>query len=630
MHNFIGSVFNARLRLARLLPGALLSIALGACSGDARQPVEVSLLAVNDFHGYLLPAEQLTMAVPDPDGGPAVEVRVGGAAYLASLVKEFRASNTNSLFIGVGDFVGGAPAISAFTSHESTIEAMNLMGLAVTPVGNHEFDRGKQELKRLQRGGCAAFNPAEPNVRSCARTGSFSGANFPYLAANVVDDDTGQLLFPATHVVRFGNATVGFIGLTLKGTPSTTRGAGGLTFLDEVDVIKTHAERLKRERVDAVVVLLHQGGSTTASSLTNKTCPGLAGNFRDIVEALPSLVDVVLSAHTHADYVCEINGILVSQAGSFGRLATRIDLTIQPGRGVTKKLADNIPVINDKTVSAPRGYTVYQADPEVAALVEAYDTLTRSQREAVVGYVAAPGILRTDIDGDGNLVVSGTRINVADHPVGRVVADAFLAVRGPNNEAPDIALINAGGLRGALPYTASNGGAINYDALFTLAPFGNALYMVEMTGASLIRLLEQQWEAPNCEGRRYKDFCGRLLQVSSSLTYTWRFAPEDQGKPVGSGAMVDPASVRINGQAIDPSRRYKVTTIDYVADGGNYFSVLADPQHRLSLLDLATTDMEALQAYFSRYPSGSPLSAPASRITCRLKATNSLCDIPVL
>lgn len=406
--------------------------------------------------------------------------------------------------------------------------------------------------------------------------------------------------------------------------------AVGLTFQDEVAVIKAHTTRLKREGADAVVVLLHQGGGTTASSLVDKTCPGLAGDFRNIVEALPAQVDVVLSAHTHADYLCEINGILVSQAGSFGKLATRVDLTIMPGRGVTKKLGNNIPVINDWTARVPRGYTILKPDPEVAALVKVYDDLTKPKREAVMGYVASPGILRTDVDGNGNIVVSGSRINVADHPVGRVVADAFFEVRGPNNEAADIALINAGGLRGSLPYLSTTAGAINYDALFTLAPFGNALYMIEITGASLIRLLEQQWEGANCEGRRYKDFCGRLLQVSSTLTYTWRFAPEDQGKPVGNGSMVDQSTVRIHGQPIDLNRRYKIITIDFVADGGNNFSVLADPQHRLSFLDMATTDMEALQAYFSRFPSGLPLSAPRARITCLVKGTASACDIPVL
>lgn len=617
-------------RLTRTVLVSLVAFALASCGGgDSRQPVDVSLLAINDFHGYLLPAEQLTMNVPDPDGGPPVEVRVGGAAYLASMVKELRASNPHSLFVGVGDFVGGAPPISAFTAHESTIEVMNQIGLAVTPVGNHEFDRGKRELKRLQQGGCLA-KELDPQKESCRRTGSFPGASFPFLAANVVDNDTGQLLFPATHIARFGEATVGFIGLTLEGTPSTTRGAGGLTFKDEVEVISDYASRLKSDGVDAVIVLLHQGSTTTASSLTDRTCPGLAGEFRTIVEALPPQVDVVLSAHTHADYLCEINGILVSQAGSFGRMATRVDLTIKPGQGVLRKTANNIPVINDQNTKVPRGYKIYQADPEIAKLVAEYDGITRATREAVVGYVAAPdGIRRTDIDSSGNLVVSGSRINVADHPIGRLMTDAFLAVRGPNNEVADVAVMNPGGLRSTLAYSASNGGAVTYDALYTLAPFGNALQMVELSGESLIRLLEQQWEAPNCEGRGYRNICGRVLQVSSTLKYTWRYSPEDQGKPVGTGAMVDRSTVMINDKPIALNGRYKVITVDFVADGGNNYTVMADPKHRLSFLDMATTDMEALLAYFAR--SGSkPLSAPPARITCKLKSNGGDCGIPVL
>ncbi len=604
-----------KVRIFVFILSAMGALTLASCSSEPREPVSVSLVAVNDFHGYLLPIPQLTLDVPDAAGTGDIEVRVGGAAYLASLVKDIRANTKHSLFVGVGDFVGGAPAISAFTAHESTIEVMNLMGLAVTPVGNHEFDNGKLELKRLQQGGCASTFSA-PNVKICSRS-TFAGASFPFLAANVVDDTTGALLFPATHTQRFGDATIGFIGLTLQGTASTTRGAGGFTFLSEVPVIKTHAARLKAEGVDAVVVLLHEGGNTTASSLVDSTCPGLKGVFREIVEALPREVDVVLSGHTHADYVCEINGILVSQAGSYGRFATRVDLSILPGRGVRAKAAKNIPVINDLTTAAvPAAFKVYSADPDVKALVDFYDKATSEARSREMGFIAEP-IARIE-------TTNGVRINVADHPIGRVMADAFLEIRGPKGEAADIALINNGGLRGTLLKTAD--GKVDYEALFAIAPFGNAIVMVEMTGASLIRLLEQQWEAPNC-ARKYNQYCGRVLQISANFAYTWRHDAADQGKPVGSGQMVDISTVRVNGQPLDLTKTYKILTSDFVADGGDNFTVLASS--RLSFTDMVATDMEALQAYFNKFPSSAPLRVPPPRVTCIHKSDGRACDIPV-
>lgn len=605
----------------------LVSIGLVGCAHWPGTPVKVKLLAINDFHGYLQPSRLLQLRVPDAEGGPDALVYAGGAAYLASLVNGIRAQTPNTLFVGVGDFVGGSPAISTWTAGEATIEVMNLMGLDVTSVGNHEFDRGKQELKRLQIGGCAegtALN--EPPIRSCSRTGSFEGARFPYLAANVIDNDSGELLFPATYVRKLGKVTLGFIGLTLRETPQSTRRAQGLRFLDEVSTIELHAARLKKEGVDAVIVLLHEGGSTTASSFKDQTCPGLTGPVKSIVSSLPATVDVVLSGHTHYDYICQINGILLSQAGSYGRMVTEIDLSILPGQGVVAKSGRTLPVINDLTSKAPKGYTIHSPDPEVAKLVDFYDRLTLPQRSKSLGFIGTD-ILRADIDGSGQLVHSGTRINVADHPIGRVFADALLAMPAPDGVEADVAFINPGGLRNYLAMRPD--GKVDYDTVFGIAPFGDALFRIEMTGESLIRLLEQQWEAPNCTGKTFKGICGRVLQPSHSLRYTWVFSPEDQGQPAGTGKMVDVSSVRIKGQPIDLNAIYKIVTVEYLAVyGGDMFSALTEK--RLSIQNMAANDMDALQAYFSRYTEASRLMPPAPRIRCIRKATRKDCGIPVL
>lgn len=611
----------------RLSLPVLVAMGMAGCSHLPAPPVKVKLLAVNDFHGYLLPSPLLQLDVPDTEGGPDAKVNVGGAAYLASLINGIRSQTPNTLFVGVGDFVGGSPAISTWTAGEATIEAMNRMGLEVTSVGNHEFDRGKQELKRLQSGGCAQGAAlSDPLVRSCTRTGSFEGARFPYLAANVIDNDTGELLFPATHVRQVGQAKLGFIGLTLRDTPQTTRGAQGLTFLDEVKTVEQHASRLRQEGVDAVIVLLHEGGSTTASSFKDQSCPGLTGPVKSIVSAFPSTVDVVLSGHTHYDYICQINGILLSQAGSYGRMVTEIDLSIVPGQGVVSKAGRTLPVINDLTTRVPKGYTILSANREVAELVNFYDQLTLPQRSRSLGFIASD-ILRADIDGSGQLVRSGTRINVADHPIGRVFADAMLAIPSPDGLEADVAFINPGGLRNYVAM--QDGGKVDYETVFSVAPFGDALYRVEMTGESLIRLLEQQWEAPNCSGKNYLDICGRVLQPSHTLNYTWVLSPEDQGQPAGTGRMVDVSSVRIKGKPIDLNAVYRIVTVEYLAVyGGDKFSAFTE--RRLRIQNMAATDMEALQAYFSRYTEQSPLMRPSPRIRCILKATRQDCGIPVL
>lgn len=605
----------------------LVAMGVAGCGHSRDTPINVKLLAVNDFHGYLLPSPLLQLDVPDSDGGPDVPVYVGGAAYLASLVNGIRSQNPNTLFVGVGDFVGGSPAISTWTAGEATIEAMNLMGLEVTSVGNHEFDRGKQELKRLQSGGCAQVAAlSDSQVRSCARTGTFEGARFPYLAANVIDNDTGELLFPATHVRQMGQVKLGFIGVTLRDTPQTTRGAQGLTFLDEVSTVELHAARLKKEGVDAVVVLLHEGGSTTASSFKDQSCPGLKGQVKSIVSALPATVDVVLSGHTHYDYVCQINGILLSQAGSYGRMVTEIDLSIVPGQGVVAKSGRTLPVINDLTTKAPTAYAIQSPNPKVAELVNFYDQLTLPQRSRSLGFVGAD-ILRADIDGSGQLVRSGTRINVADHPIGRVFADALLSMPAPDGVEADIAFINPGGLRNYLAMQA--GGKVDYDTVFGIAPFGDTLYRLELTGESLIRLLEQQWEAPNCSGKLFTDICGRVLQPSHTLNYTWIVSPEDQGRASGTGKMVDVSSVRIKGQPIDLNAVYKIVTVEFLAIyGGDKFSAFTEK--RLSIKNMAANDMDALQAYFSRFTEQSPLMPPPPRIRCIRKATGQDCGIPVL
>ena len=192
----------------------LLAVALGAAPAQASQPkpplimdkseVEVQVLALNDFHGNLLP--------PTGSGGRVGTVNAGGAAYLATHVKNLEATNRNSIVVSAGDLIGASPLLSALFHDEPTIEAMNAIGLDLNAVGNHEFDEGATELLRMANGGC---HPTD----GCQDGTPFAGADFDFLAANVVQESTGETLFAPYSIRNFNGAKVAFIGMTLEGTP---------------------------------------------------------------------------------------------------------------------------------------------------------------------------------------------------------------------------------------------------------------------------------------------------------------------------------------------------------------------------------------------------------------------------
>ncbi len=570
--------------------------------------VNVKLIALNDFHGYLNRSENAVVYLSDPDNSnSAFPVQVGGAPYIASLINKLRAESPNAIVVSGGDLVGASPAISSFTQDEATINIMGQMGLEVSAVGNHEFDRGKKELIRLQNGGCAPGKAIGSDT--CVKDNGFEGAQFRYLAANVIDNETNQTLFPPTYLKKFGNVRIGFVGVTLKDTPKATRGAAGLIFEDEVSVINRHAEAFKKQGVEAVVVLLHQGGGTTASTLNDKSCPGLTGAIIPIVQALKN-VDVIVSAHTHREYVCTDpkTGILHTQANYYGNVITDIDLEIVPGKGVVSKQANNIAVITDSNKKVPRGYTILSKDPYIEREVQRYDALSRKKREAVQGYIASPLPIIT---------IPGTtsRNNNTEHLIGDVIADAYLA-SAPASIKADIALITPGGVRSGFNKT----GPITYDDLFAVTPFGNNLFYVDLTGKQLVRLLEQQWEEDNCKNKPLmKDnvnMCGRLLQPSSTLSYEWD-VKRGPGKPSGKGDLVKIESIRIgpNQEPLDLNKKYRIVTDSFLAEeGGDNFTVFKEGT---GLQDMGVVDIEATVSYFSKFPKNSPMPPPKRRVTCK-------------
>jgi 5'-nucleotidase len=346
--------------------------------------VHISLLAINDFHGNIAPPG-IAVPVPDASDPAGARVSAGGAAYLSTLVRQQKALNPgNTLVVGAGDLLGATPLVSGLFHDEPTVEVLNQIGLDISSVGNHEFDKGAAELMRLQNGGCyprsADGSSGVVGGDTCMNQGRFEGARFKYLAANVIHKASGKTLLAPYEVRDIDGIRIGFIGLTLRGTPAMVMPSGiaGLEFRDEVRTINALVPELKAQGVSVFVVLIHQGGQTTARTALDKSCPGFSGDIVDIADRLDPAVQVVISGHTHQEYVCtRPDGRLITQSGFYGRLLTRIDLTVERASGkLIAKDANNLVVVNDQPLKVavgtspplPAGYSALAPDPQLSLI----------------------------------------------------------------------------------------------------------------------------------------------------------------------------------------------------------------------------------------------------------------------
>jgi 5'-nucleotidase len=536
------------LSLFSTVAALLLAMALDPASRASAQaaPVELRILAINDFHGNLRPPTG-GISIADPaNTANQITVPAGGAEYMATVIKQLRDKVTNSIFVAAGDLIGASPLLSAMFHDEPSIESLSMMGLELASVGNHEFDEGKDELLRMQNGGCHAID-------KCQGPHPFAGAKFHYLAASTFDQKTGKTIFPAYEIREFQGVPVAFIGLTLKGTPGivSPEGVAGLEFSDEADTVNALVPELKARGVQAIVVLIHEGGFPTGDY---NECPGISGPIVDIVKKLDRAVDVVISGHTHRAYVCEIDGRLVTSGDKFGTLVTAIDLKLDPAtRDVISARADNI-IVRSGT---------YARAPEQTALLEAYDKL------------AAPIANRPA----GALTETLSRVpkETGESPLGDIIADAQLAATSTEaTGAAVIALTNPGGIRTDM--SKREDGAVTYADLFASQPFRNQLVTLTLSGLQIKNTLEQQWLDP----RR-----PRILQVSKGFKYAW-----DGSRPYGERVIAD--RMMLNGQHIDPASSYRVTVNNYLAVGGDGFTALKEGTARR----FGIYDVDALYAYF--------------------------------
>lgn len=615
----------------------------------------VKIIGFNDYHGNLESPGTFGVNTLVPT---ASRPAVGGAEYLAAYVARMKAANPLSVVVGAGDYIGATPLISALFFDEPAVETLNKIGVEFNAVGNHEFDKGKDELKRLQNGGCKVTGGVqEPN--SCkgfgsAVPGSFDGARFKWLSANVLDTTTGKTLLPAYGIKTFNGVKVAFIGMTLKGTPGivTPTGVAGLSFQDEADTVNALVPRLRAQGIEAIVVLVHQGGfqnvvtGSTNQPITSdvngctgdlKNTNGTDSDIRAIVKRLDNAVDLVISGHTHAAYNCSANTIdvrgttlanavstarptgmpnklgrliPVTSSSAFGRVLTEVDVSIDPGtRDIVAVSPHNVLV--DRTDAAINA--AITANPEVKNVVAAYKAAVSPLANAVIATITAPMTNAANAAGEMD--------------AGDLIADAQLAATQPATLGGAVmAFMNAGGVRN--PGLVNTAGTYPYDLTygdaFTTQPFGNSLVTMTLTAQQLKDVLEQQFA--NCNGQ---GSANRIMQISNGLKYSWdsagtcgtrivevTYTPTDV--TVAPPVVTGPTEFIVQGGVVlNPSKTYRVTVNNFMATGGDGFGVLVGGTSPLG----GAQDIDALTAYLANYKAPSAAYNPASAALSKPRIT---------
>ena len=553
--------------------GLLASVPAQAAKPDNRGTESLQLLSFNDYHGHL----EATDGPLDSEGSGR---DAGGAEYLSAQLDLLRkrAGSRTSLTVAAGDLIGGSPFLSGLFHDEPSVESLNAMGLDVSSVGNHEFDEGTQELLRMQNGGC------HPEDGCYFENDPYDGADFQWLAANVEKKNGTGTLLPGTSIKQVGTERVGFIGMTLEATPTLVSPAGvaDVTFRDEVETANEQAEVLTAMGVEAIVVLLHEGGYQAGDY---NDCEGISDPIATIATQMTADVDQIITGHTHEAYVCSIpdpegDERLVTSAASYGQAVTESRLTIDRATG---------DVIRKR--SRARNHLVRQnlrPDTEQTEIIAKWKSLSEVEGARVIGTVAE------DITGDSQ----GDR--GIETPMADLVADSILAAtEGADEGGGQIAFQNVGGTRASLLYAPKYDEApsdVTYQEAFDVLPFGNRIVTITMTGAQIEEALEQQYQPVEARGSRPT----LALGVSEGFGYTW-----DDSQPQGS--RVVEGSMTLNGEQMDLDATYRVSLYNFLQEGGDLFTAFTEGTE----LTGGPEDLPALEAYLGDNPD---ITAPESRI----------------
>ncbi|MFJ4346571.1 bifunctional metallophosphatase/5'-nucleotidase [Pseudomonas sp. NPDC089401] len=528
-------------------PRPLLLAALLLASGcqKAPAPVDVHIAALNDFHGNLL-----SSPLQYTDAAGPVKLMAGGLGPLSGALAELRQQDPQLLLIGAGDMVGGSPPISSMWADEPSLAALKLLGLKFSVVGNHELDHGKAELLRQIDGGCQSSRE-----QACQFDKAFKGAGFPYISANLIDQQSGKPLFAPYRIEQAHGARIAFVGATLRNVDAYVSGKSmqGLATLDEAEAINALLPELRQQQVDAVVAVIHQGG-TTPERFDQQDCSQLSGEVVEVARRLDPQIKVVVTAHTHQGYLCRLGDKLVTQGASYGRLLTQLTLTVD-----TRKHQLLAVKANNLVVDAAR----YSASAEVAPLLAEVQARSQALLGKPVARLAAREVLRVTNE-------------AGESPMGDLIADSQLAAT--RELGAQVALMNQGGMR--MDLTLDEGqDRVNYGQVAAVQPFNNSLTLLTLSGAQLRELLEQQWQDG---GMGFYP-----LQPSASLTYQW-----DASQPKGQRVLA--SSLKVDGQVVQPEQPYRIVMNSFLAEGGDNFTVLKQASERL---DTGINDLESMIGY---------------------------------
>jgi 5'-nucleotidase len=548
-----------KLSLSRVYAAAsatALSAVLAACAWHREPPrptglTEVQLVTLNDFHGNI-EASKYVWASAYSEGERTISA--GGIDTLGAALQAWRKQDPELLLVGAGDLIGASPAISSMWADEPSIGAMNLLGLRVSSVGNHEFDPGRVELLRQQKGGCKS--PRED--KACKFEATYEGAKFQYLAANVIDMVTRKPILPAYKIETAHGVKVAFIGTVLRDAAEKALASGiaGLEFVDEADAINRQLPELRKQGVGVFVVLIHQGGRTT-DKFDQQDCTHLTGPIVDVVKRLDPAIRLVVSGHSHRGYLCKVDGRLVTQSDMGGHVMSRIKLTVDTATNTLRDVSARQEVMVPGT---------WPADPALDAYLKKVRERSATALARTVATLAVPSVIREKHD-DG------------ESALGDLVADSTLTAGRPFGA--QIAFMNNGGMRQDLD--SGPGNRVTVGQAMMVLPFGNTMVAMNLRGSQIYALLEQQWTG----GR---DITRGLLQVSEGFSYEW-----DPKRP--EGGKVVPGSVMLNGVPLEKETSYRVVVNNFLAEGGDGFPMFVNGGNRA---ETGVRDIDALTAYLAK------------------------------
>ena len=502
-------------------------------------PEEIQVLGTNDFHG-----------------------RLNAAPKLAGAVKQLRGQNPQTVFAAAGDLIGATEFASFIQQDKPTIDVMNEAGLEVSAVGNHEFDQGYDDLVNR------VMNPDHER----------GGAAWEYLGANVKFKDGGGDALDATWIRDFGDVQVGFVGAVTEDLPSLVNGEGieDITVTDIVDETNAAAVDLKNDGADVVVLLVHEGASSTEyASAVNPDSP-----FGHIVNNVSADVDAIVSGHTHLAYnhsvpVPEwqadperlVKERPVVSAGQYGTNLNKLNFTVDAATGQVLAKTQSV-------VALPGSFP---ADPDTQAIVDKANADAAELGSVELGEIEAPFYKAKFANGT-------TDNRGGESTLGNLVAEVQRWAT-----SSQIAFMNPGGLRADMVGTVTEEGRkVTYKQAADVQSFANTLVNMDMTGETIRMVLEQQWQ--NLPNGSVPSRPFLRLGASEGFEYTYdRTLPEDSRI---TGMWLD-------GEPIVADQVYSVTANSFLATGtGDNFFAFADATNKR---DTGKVDLQAMVDYMAEF-----------------------------